>query len=177
MSSEYTRGFVIKFLPAQFSWIYVAFEEFLNRNFIHWNILHFIVYLKVAVKNSLIIWMQFDTGYEFACVQTSPIRKYVKILWNMVLQPNFFSLLSAQNEVNELLPVNSLLFVAVMHQSIPPAPRPPPGWPPGISIFFALDGKFPGVGALELSNPPGWGRKKGQMPRPLSTLQHFSLII
>ena len=43
-----------------------------------------------------------------------------------------------------------------MHQSIPPAPRPPPG----ISIFFALDGKFPGVGTLELSNSPGWGRKK-----------------
>ena len=48
----------------------------------------------------------------------------------------------------------------LMHQSIPPAPRPPPGWPPGISIFFALDGKFPGVGTLELSNSPGWGRKK-----------------
>ena len=48
-----------------------------------------------------------------------------------------------------------------MHQSIPPAPIPPPtGWPPGISIFFTLDGKFPGVGTLELSNPPGWGRKK-----------------
>ena len=25
-------------------------------------------------------------------------------------------------------------------------PPPPPGWPPGISIFFVLDGKFPGVG-------------------------------
>ena len=32
---------------------------------------------------------------------------------NMVVPPNFFSELSAQNEVNELLPVNSLLFVAV----------------------------------------------------------------
>ena len=50
----------------------------------------------------------------------------------------------------------------LMHQSIPPAPTPPPplppGWPPGIGIFFALDGKFPGVGSLELSNPPGCGR-------------------
>ena len=26
-----------------------------------------------------------------------------------------------------------------------PAPPPPPAWPLGISIFFALDGKFPGV--------------------------------
>ena len=40
-----------------------------------------------------------------------------------------------------------------MHNSIPPAPNPlppppppPPGWPPGISTFFALDGKFPGMG-------------------------------
>ena len=47
-----------------------------------------------------------------------------------------------------------------MHQSIPPAPRPPPGLTPGISIFFALDGKFSGVGTLELANPPGWGGKK-----------------
>ena len=40
-------------------------------------------------------------------------------------------------------------------------PPPPPGLTPGIGIlFFALDGKFPGVGTLELSNPPGWGRKK-----------------
>ena len=36
----------------------------------------------------------------------------------------------------------------------------PPGLTPGNSHFFALDGKFPGVGTLELANPPGWGRKK-----------------
>ena len=64
-----------------------------------------------------------------------------------------------------------------MHESIPAASSPPPsGWPPGISIFFALDGKFPGVGILELSNPPGWGRNWGQMPCPPSKRQHFSLI-
>ena len=65
-----------------------------------------------------------------------------------------------------------------MHQSIPPAPSPPP--PPGLTpwhcIFFALDGKFPAVGTLELSNPPGGDEKRGQMPRPPSTIQHFSLI-
>ena len=38
----------------------------------------------------------------------------------------------------------------IMPQSIPPA----------LAFFFALDGKFPGVGTLELSNPLGWGRKK-----------------
>ena len=65
-----------------------------------------------------------------------------------------------------------------MHQSIPPAPSPPPfsGWPPGISIFLALEGKFPGVGILELSNPRGGDEKGGQMPRPPPTLQYFSLI-
>ena len=42
--------------------------------------------------------------------------------------------------------------------------------------FYALDGKFPGVGPLELSNPPGWDEKRGQMPRPPSTLQHLSLM-
>ena len=67
----------------------------------------------------------------------------------------------------------------IMHQSIPPATSLPPplGLNPGHWHFFTLDVKFPGVGTFELSNPPGWGRKKGQMPRPLSTLQHFSLII
>ena len=54
----------------------------------------------------------------------------------------------------------------LMYQSIPaatsPPPPTPPGWPPGISILFALDGKCPGVGTLELSNPPapGAGTKK-----------------
>ena len=50
-------------------------------------------------------------------------------------------------------------------------PSPSLGWLPGISIFFALDGKFPGLGTLELSNPLGWGWKN-----PPSTQQHFSLI-
>ena len=61
----------------------------------------------------------------------------------------------------------SMFHSKIMHQSIPPAPStpPPPGWPPGIGIFFALDCKFRGVGTFELSNPPGWGRKKkGKCP-------------
>ena len=37
------------------------------------------------------------------------------------------------------------------------AQRPRPGLTAGHKHFFALDGKFPGVGTLELSNPPGWG--------------------
>ena len=67
-----------------------------------------------------------------------------------------------------------MIFRYLMHQSIPPAPRPPPGWPPGISIFFALDGKFPGVGTLELSNAPGWGQKKrANAPSSVNTVTFF----
>ena len=40
----------------------------------------------------------------------------------------------------------------------------PPGKATGINSFFALDGKFPGVGKLKLPNAPRWGRKRGQMP-------------
>ena len=53
-----------------------------------------------------------------------------------------------------------------MHQSIPAAPPPPPPPPPpradprALAVFFALDGKFPGVGTLELPNRPGVGTKK-----------------
>ena len=50
------------------------------------------------------------------------------------------------------------------------------GWPPGVSIFFALDGKFPGWGLLSCQIPRGGDEKRGQMPRPPSTLQHFLLI-
>ena len=42
-----------------------------------------------------------------------------------------------------------------------------PADPKALAFFFALDGKFPGVGTLELSNNPA--------VRP-SKLQHFSLI-
>ena len=41
-------------------------------------------------------------------------------------------------------------------------------------IFFALDGKFLGVGTLELSNPPGWGRKKkANDPSSVNTATFF----
>ena len=56
----------------------------------------------------------------------------------------------------------------------PPPPHPLPGWPPGISIFFALDDKFPGVGTLELSNPSGCERKKrANTPSSVNTATFF----
>ena len=53
----------------------------------------------------------------------------------------------------------------VLHQSAttPPPCRPDP---PGITIFFCLGWQIPG----------GGDEKRGQMPHPPSTLQHFSLI-
>ena len=40
------------------------------------------------------------------------------------------------------------------------APTPLPRLTPqALAFFFALNGKFPGVGTLELSNSPGWRRK------------------
>ena len=45
--------------------------------------------------------------------------------------------------------------------------------PPVISIFFALDGKFPGVGTPELSNPPGWERKKRSNARSSVNTETF----
>ena len=54
---------------------FLEFEECLNRNFIHWNIFHLIIYLKVAVKNSPTIWMQFDTGYMLERLQTGSLFK------------------------------------------------------------------------------------------------------
>ena len=45
------------------------------------------------------------------------------------------------------------LDVGVMHQSIPPAPRPPPRANPWeLAFFFLMDGKFALAGALKLSN-------------------------
>lgn len=40
---------------------------------------------------------------------------------------------------------------------------PPPRLTPGHLQFLVLDCKFPGAGALQLSNAPWWGWKKGQM--------------
>ena len=64
----------------------------------------------------------------------------------------------------------------VMHQLIPaaPSPLPPRADPRALAFFFALDGKFPGVGTLELSNPPGWGRKKrANAPSSVNTATLF----
>ena len=67
--------------------------------------------------------------------------------------------------------------IMLIHESIPAASSPPPsGWPPGSSIFFCLGWQIPGGGDSWAVKSPGVGRNWGQMPCPLSTRQHFSLI-
>ena len=73
--------------------------------------------------------------------------------------------------------VASSLFYASVNSSCAQPLSPPSCWCPALAFFFfALDGKFPGLGTLELSNPSVWDEKRERMPRPPSTLQHFSLI-
>ena len=69
-----------------------------------------------------------------------------------------------------------------MHQSIPPAPTSPPLPPPiprltpGHWHFLPWMADSRGLGLLSGQIPWGGDEKRWQMPRPPSTLQHFSLI-
>ena len=73
-----------------------------------------------------------------------------------------------------------ILGCQVMHHSIPPAPRPPPppprADPRALAFFLPWMANFRGWGLLSCQIPWGGAKKRGQMPRPPSTLQHFSLI-
>ena len=53
---------------------------------------------------------------------------------------------------------------------------PPPGLPPGIRVFLPWMANSRGWGLLSCQIPRDGDEKRGQMPRPQSTLQHFSLI-
>ena len=72
-----------------------------------------------------------------------------------------------------------------MHQSIPPVlSRPPPTPPPpppqtdprALAFILPWMTNSRGWGLLSCKIPRGGNEKRGQMPRPASTLQHFSLI-
>ena len=69
----------------------------------------------------------------------------------------------------------------VMHQSIPPAPSPPKpptprADPRAVAFFLPWMENSWGWGLLSCQIPRGGDEKRGQMPRPPSTLQYFSLI-
>ena len=97
-----------------------------------------------------------------------------------------FSTVAAYSFWSENVNVSNLilghpLFSPFMHQSIPAAPstpspplRLPRAEPRALTFLFALDGKFPGVETLELSNLPGWGREKGaNAPSSINTTTFF----
>ena len=66
--------------------------------------------------------------------------------------------------------------VGEMHQSIPPAPMPPPRADPGeLAFFLPWMANSRGWGLLSWQIPRGGDKKRGQMPRPPSTVQHFLL--
>ena len=75
-----------------------------------------------------------------------------------------------------LLEKTSWLYQASVNSSCALNPHPPlpSGLTPAHQHFFALDGKFPGMGTIELSNPPRWGRKKwAKAPSSVNTATFF----
>ena len=95
----------------------------------------------------------------------------------------YFSTVAAYSFWSENVNVSNLilghpLFSPFMHQSIPAAPstpaRLPRAEPWALTFLFGLDGKFPGVETLELSNLPGWGReKRANAPSSINTTTFF----
>ena len=63
----------------------------------------------------------------------------------------------------------------LMHQPIPPAPIPRAD-PWALALFLPWMANSQGWGLLSCQIPRGGDVKRGQMPHPPSTLQHFSLI-
>ena len=68
-----------------------------------------------------------------------------------------------------------------MHQSIPPAPRPEPPPPPQadsreLAFFLPWMANSRALGLLSWQILRGGEEKRGPMPRPPSTVQHFLLI-
>ena len=65
----------------------------------------------------------------------------------------------------------------IQNQSIPPAPTPSPrAFSRALAFFLPWMANSRGWELFSCQIPRGGDEKKGQMPRPPSTLQHFSLI-
>ena len=70
----------------------------------------------------------------------------------------------------------NVILVKIMDQSIPTATSPPRADPRASPFFLPWMANSRGWGLLSCQIPRGGDEKRGQMPRPPSTLQHFSLI-
>ena len=70
----------------------------------------------------------------------------------------------------------NVILVKIMDQSIPAATSPPRADPQASAFFLPWMANSRGWGLLSCQIPRGGDEKRGQMPRPPSTLQHFSLI-
>ena len=100
------------------------------------------------------------------------------LLWSraiMALECNRRCLLFLGVHIFRLSTRCKMFHSKIMHQSIPPAPSPLQVDPRALAFFLPWMANSRVWGLLSCQSP-GWGRKKGQIPRPPSTLQHFSLI-
>ena len=70
----------------------------------------------------------------------------------------------------------NVILVKIMDQSIPAATSPPLADPRASAFFLPWMANSRGWGLLSCQIPRGGDEKRGQMPRPPSRLQHFSLI-
>ena len=70
----------------------------------------------------------------------------------------------------------NVILVKIMDQSIPAATSPPRADPRASAFFLPWMANSRGWGLLSCQIPRGGDEKRGQMPRPPSRLQHFSLI-
>ena len=60
-----------------------------------------------------------------------------------------------------------------MHQEFHLRPAPPPAGPRALALFLPWMANSRGWGLLSCQIPRGEDEKRGQMPRPTSTLQQF----
>ena len=66
-----------------------------------------------------------------------------------------------------------IIILASNASGIPPAPSPPPAGPRALALFLPWMANSRGWGLLSCQIPRGEDEKRGQMPRPTSTLQQF----
>ena len=67
-------------------------------------------------------------------------------------------------------------YASVNSSCAQPLPPPPLHHPRSLAFFLPRMANFRGWGLLSCQIPWGGDEKTGQMPRPPTTLQHFSLI-